>query len=383
MVRKILFVVSNLDCGGINRALENLLLMWNSNCVIDVLALDNTGQYHKGFDNSNLLKSPILVDYQVRNLKNQKGLTKCGCALYKILNRILKNSIYNRATRQLQQHISEENYDTVIAFSEGLPTSFTSRIKAKRKLAWIHCDYKSYLSFNPSMKAKEERIYEQFDKIFCVSDFTRRSFIDVFPTFLAKTDFVYNILDTEMMKQKSLEFEVSEYGVTTFNIVTVGRIDPIKSPSRIPQIASKIMNQNYKWFIIGPIIWESEYQRLISEIKRFGLEEKIILLGGKNNPYPYIKQAALLVNTSRSEACPYVINEAKILGTPVICTDFGSAHEFINQGKNGFSLPVDLIGEKINELMNNQAIYKNLKMEMAKFKYDNNSILAQISQSIL
>jgi glycosyltransferase involved in cell wall biosynthesis len=113
----------------------------------------------------------------------------------------------------------------------------------------------------------------------------------------------------------------------------------------------------------------------MTEIKNNGLNDNIHLLGQQDNPYPYIKNANLLVTTSLSEACPYVINEAKVLGTPVICTNFGSAKQFVTNGKDGYSVSIENMSKTILKLMSDSSIYNKIKDNLAKFEYDNNEII--------
>ena len=84
------------------------------------------------------------------------------------------------------------------------------------------------------------------------------------------------------------------------------------------------------------------------------------------------------MNTSISEACPYVINEAKILGTPVVCTDFGSAKEFIDYGINGFYEPIEKVADRIICLIKNPNELLRVKNTLIDFRYNNWQILQQI-----
>lgn len=378
--KRVLFVVSRLNCGGINRALDNLLRIWDSDISVSVLAFDSTGQFAQGFHNSTIVKAPKLLDFLIRNLKNQRGFWKLICASVKFFNKITHNYLYIKSMERLQQKISVDGYDAVIAFSEGLPTSFVADVENANKIAWIHCDYKSYQTFCPNNLEEERKIYSKFNHIVCVSDYTRQSFTEVFPELESKTYYIYNILDIDGMRVKAKDFTVDEYNPDYFNIVTVGRIDPVKFQSRIPAIASKLRFTDYNWYIIGPVMWQSEYDKLIKEIKRYGLLDKIHILGMKSNPYPYIMNADLLVNTSVSEACPYVINEAKILGTPVVCCDFGSAKEFISNGKDGYSVSFEDVAEHINKLHDDHSLYATIKENLLHFDYDNEAIIKKITK---
>ena len=58
--------------------------------------------------------------------------------------------------------------------------------------------------------------------------------------------------------------------------------------------------------------------------------------GFVDNPYPYIKQADILVSSSAWEGLPTVLIEALALGTPVVATDCpGGSAEILQDGKYG------------------------------------------------
>jgi len=375
MIKRILFVVSNLGCGGINRSLENLLsVIRNENLHVSVLALDTTGQYKNGFAGADLLKPNPVVNYLTRILSEQRGIAKGLTASIKIIDRISGGIVKRLALSWQRSRILKENYDAIIAFSEGAPTHFLAPISIPHKIAWIHCDYKNYLSFCKGNEEKEINAYSSYDKIVCVSDFTKTSFEEVSKNLSEQILSIPNVLDVHMMRSKALEFIPNYEG--DFNIVTVGRIDPVKRPSVIPKILSEVLHTkvNIHWYVIGPTIWQSEFDRLLDAIKKYGVEDNIHLLGQKDNPYPYIKYADLLVNTSVSEACPYVVNEAKVLGIPVVCTDFGSAKQFISNGIEGFSVPLQNMADAIISLIIDTPSYNNIKENLKGFEYNNRSI---------
>ncbi len=103
-----------------------------------------------------------------------------------------------------------------------------------------------------------------------------------------------------------------------------------------------------------------------------------MLLGEKYNPYPYIARANLLVNPSVSESWSYVINEAKVLGTPIVCTDFGCAYEVVEYGVNGYYEPIEKMADRIAWLVKNPDELAKLMNNLGSFTYDNNSILKKI-----
>ncbi len=173
-MKQILFIISRLDCGGINRSLENLLsALPDEKLDISVLAFDTTGQYKDGFKGATMLKPNIWLNYLTRILSRQKGLHKIMSATIKVIDRLTKGRITKLAFKHERDKVAGANYDAVIAFSEGLPTHFLTPLNVRKKIAWIHCDFQSYLDFCIGKEQKEIDAYKGIDDIVCVSNFTK------------------------------------------------------------------------------------------------------------------------------------------------------------------------------------------------------------------
>ena len=90
------------------------------------------------------------------------------------------------------------------------------------------------------------------------------------------------------------------------------------------------------------------------------VEEQIILLGAKDNPYPYIRHSHILAVTSLTETFCYAIAEAKTLNIPVITTNFGTAYEVVSP-KNGIICDITDFGKNIMKLYNDKEYYNQLR----------------------
>lgn len=380
-MKRLLFVVTYLNTGGISRSLQNILNCYDSTeYEIDIFAMVHQGAFKDQFKNCTLLPKYSLVEASVAHLDQQHGKTKLQSAILKVADKVsgyaLQRLLFRMAGRNL---LRKKQYDAVIGFSEGLPTLFVSMMYHPNKIGWIHCDYASYMKVGTGRT--EEDVYRNLNSVVCVSEYTRSSFVGIYPAMQDKTYAIYNIIDDKMMVEKSKEDVGVPYDKTLFNIVSIGRIDPVKRLSIVPELAKKVMDAgcSFRWYIVGPKGGSPEEYILLKEnIKKYQVEGMVVLLGEKKNPYPYIKGANLLVNTSISEACPYVVNEAKILQTPVVCTDFGSAKEFIDYGVNGYYEPIEKMANRIAWLVKNPDELAKLKNNLGSFTYDNNSILKKI-----
>ena len=151
-------------------------------------------------------------------------------------------------------------------------------------------------------------------------------------------------------------------------IVTVGRLTRPKNYLLAVNAARILKDKGlkFKWYFVG----EGEMRRAIEmRIKDNGLQNEVILLGFKENPYPYMAKADVYVQTSTFEGFGLTIAEAKILHRPVVSTDFDIVHDQITDGQNGLiaEMTPESVAEKILKLLYDDSlrskIIKNLEKE--------------------
>lgn len=379
MKEKVLFVISSFGTGGICRSLQNTLNYLDTRKFeVDVFAMIPDGVYGGEFNNCNVLPSNYLLSAICPNYYTLHGTKKIVGYLAKIINRLSKDCFMSFVMKHIVNSLVKKGkYKAIIAYSEGLPTRFVSVAFHPNKIAWIHCDYRNYLKISGK---NEYKIYRSFEHIVCVSHYTCESFISIYPDFASKTKYIYNVLDSGFIKESSKQEQVPLYENNIINIVSVGRVDPVKRFSEIPKVVSRMKNANkVKWYIVGPAVGNGkEYKLLQTNIEKYGVQSQVKLLGEKSNPYPFIANADILSCTSISEACPYVINEAKILGIPIVSTNFGSAFEFIENYKDGIIAPLEKLPVVLDELIDNRDLYNRIKKNLGDFRYENLQIMSSI-----
>ena len=385
MKHRVLFVVTYLDCGGINRALQNLLNRLNTEMFdVSVFAMVPDGMFISLYKNCHILPRHYLLSaLMARYVHQKKGLKRLFSILVKGINRLSKGAIGSIIQKNAAKRLMKHHYDTVVAFSEGAPTAFVELMNHSNTVAWIHCDYASYWSLNNNKD--ELRLYSKYNHIVCVADYPRLSFLSYYPELSTRTTTIYNILDDRMIKSLAQESVLDTFCDDQFSIVSVGRLDPVKRLSIVPKLSKRLSDAGcqFKWFVIGPKGGTlEEYEKLVHNIVEYGMEDRVFYLGEKENPYSYISRSDLLVNTSISEACPYVINEAKLLHTPVICPDFGSAPEFVDDGVNGFICAIEDMADIIIRYIKDKELQNKIKESLSTFIYDNESLLRRVEQVI-
>lgn len=103
------------------------------------------------------------------------------------------------------------------------------------------------------------------------------------------------------------------------------------------QVHERIKHLDYTWTIVGNG-YDKGYEAKIKSLAPGNWS----FVGHTENPFPYIKQSDYLLQLSDYEAFGYVMLEAKVLGTPVITTNYPAAFEMIQHGENGYIVKKDL-----------------------------------------
>ena len=242
----------------------------------------------------------------------------------------------NCVTPVLPKINPEVEYDLCISFLTPHNIG-RDKVRAKKRLAWIHTDY-STVSVNPDL---ELPVWNSYDYIASISPEVTRSFLTVFPSLAAKIVDIENMLSSAFVLGRAEEKDVSRELTGDINLLSIGRYCNAKNYDNVPDIAKRMIGHglvNFKWYIIG---FGGSEALIKSKIKEAGMEEHVILLGKKDNPYPYIKACDIYVQPSRYEGKSVTVREAQILGKPVAVTAYPTAPSQINDGVDGVIVPLD------------------------------------------
>ena len=370
---KLLFVIPEYSHGGTNKSLENLLFFLNKeNYDIHIFSIhEDGGIYYK-----KIFKDYIIKKSLTYRLAHDNFITRKLANLYrKAVGWSNWKKLYKREVNCLMK---KNDFDCVIAFQEGAATYFVSYFpKAIHKIAWIHCDYYDWA--NGVQRNKDKSVYGLHAKIVCVSETSRKSFCKVFPEYEKKSVSIYNTLDEEAIKRLSEEKTVTTtYSPVFFNIISVGRLSEVKQFDRIPSIVSAMgadVINKIRWYIVGSGLQKETIKK---EINRYGLENIVIMLGRKDNPYPYIKNSDLYVCTSSSESFSYTILESKVLHTPVISNNFPVAYEVLDK-ECGWVCSIEEMPSLLSDIINDKGcIYSSISNSIKKYNYNSIEIINKV-----
>ena len=373
-MKKILFGITGLTIGGAERVLVDLANELSKSYDITIFALYAKGELEKELNSNVKLKSLFKYSYKEMSKLKQKIVVPL-----KVL--LLKNSIYNKNIKG--------NYDVEIAFLEGPITRlFSVKNKNVRKIAWVHNDIS--LVFGKGLKARlkkylDKKIYDKYNDLVFVSKENMCDFDKTYTNLNISDEHkkvIYNYIDKERILEKSQEKVKLLYDYNCINFVTVSRLVYQKGIDRIIEVHKKLIESgyNHKFYVIGDGPEREKLENLIKENK---VENSFFLLGQKENPYPYIKNADYFCLLSRFEGYGMVLEEAKILGKPIIITDT-AAREAVEDYDKKWILENsnDGIYNGLAEIIEkrNKDIDGNYNENMKE--YDNTKIIEKIKEFI-
>lgn len=386
-MKRILFFSHGMELGGAERALLGLLehidytrfqvdlfLMHHAGELLDdvpaqVKLLPELPQYAS-------LAVPIGEVIRKRQMRVAAGRT-LGKAMAKCRVRQLSLPADNgvaleyshKYTLSAMPPVGDGEYDLAVSFLT--PHYFVAnRVKAKKKVAWIHTDY-SKVAVDA---ASELKMWSAYDAIVSISDEVSRTFVQVFPALKNKLFCIGNMLPAASVERQIQALDVSEEMQEdgSIRLLSVGRFCTAKNFDNIPDICRRLCEGglNVKWYLIG---YGGDEPLIRRRIEEAGMQEHVVILGKKSNPYPYIKACDLYVQPSRYEGKCVTVREAQMLGKPVVITNYATAPSQLEDGADGVVVPMDNAGctEEIAQLLRDPQRMEHLAQTCRSRDYSN------------
>ena len=286
-------------------------------------------------------------------------------------------------------------YDLAISFL--IPHNIVrDKVKARRKWAWVHTDY----SFLEVDKNAEYPVWSSFDKIVCVSDEVAKGFLTIFSTLKDRILVMENILSPKFIREQA-ELGLEHIGIelsvkslvsqglsqslnpklSTLNFLSVGRYTSAKNFDNVPFICKLLVEKGmkFKWYIIG---FGGDEALIRSNIEKAGMQEVCILLGKKENPYPYMRVCDFYIQPSRYEGKAVTVREAQILCKPVIITNYATSASQVKNGVDGVIVPQgnEQTAEGIYTFVQNKALQEQIVTYLKTHDYGNEDEVRKLEE---
>lgn len=387
-MKKIFIVHSNMEIGGAETSLLGLLKSIDYNKYeVDLLLLNPIGEL------MDMIPKEVKILNEYVEYKNLllpiKDIIKKGrfmIATSRIMGKIKANSENKKLnndgdicylTKEYSHKYSVKylpnisgEYDLGISFIDP-HYILEKKVNAKVKMGWLHTDFSR-------IRANDKDDFEMWngcDYVVSVSDSCKQAFDSKYPKLTYKSIIVENILPLDYVRNRSEILNVGKEMIkeeNVINICSVGRFSEAKNFDNVPNIAKTIINEGYKirWYLIGYGSDEKLIKRKINEEK---MQENVIVLGKRNNPYPYIKACDIYVQPSRYEGKAVTVREAQMLNKPVVITKFATADSQLKNGIDGIIVPMDNLGcaNGIINLIKDIDLRRKLENGTKQYDYSN------------
>lgn len=372
MKKNIIFVTKALWIGGIETALVNLLNQLdykkfdvtllvthaelnlldqiNPNCRVLIVDRENTYSFTE--------------EYKYVKLYHLTEPAENPSLFHKLLMwttpfiKWFENRQYIRYIRSLMRN---ESFNTCVIYSDVVSEIAIRAINADRYLMYYHHGAMRHVYH-------DEIAYKKCDKIIAVSENQADELKQFVPVVSEKITVIHNLTDVDGIRTKALQMTEEQFDPQRFNIVSVGRVSQEKGMDTAVQVCAKLVKNGFTcicWWIVGDGPAMQEVRALVSEL---GMKDYVNLVGMRENPYPYIRQADLYVQPSRVESFGLTILEALILKKVVVATNTAGAREMITDQLNGILCEnnITILFRVIKELKKN----KRLGLDLSKWSVD-------------
>ncbi len=365
-MKKLLFVIESLHCGGAEKSLVTLLNNLDySNYEVDLILTTKGGAFEKFVpDQVTTIYENIFSNYS----KLGSFLARVRFWLYKKID--VKGNYHSsqhfwRAIGKKMKNYTNV-YDVAIAYGQGFPTYFVAeKINAGSKYSWLNTDHQK-LGYNAKF---DYQSYRKFDKVVPVSEDSQRSLIDAMQAIgkTLPTEIIKDISDKDQITKMSQEKTQLDEDSDAKKILTVCRLDKVKGLDMAVEACNilKAKGENIRWYVVGE---GTERNFLEEQIKEKGLEENFVLLGFKENPYPYMRVCNIYAQTSLFEGLGLTVIEAAILCKPIVTTNFPTASTIVTHEETGLiaEMNANSIAENISKYIRDDAFTAKIVKGLSK-----------------
>ena len=388
-MKKILIVNKTFDLGGIQSSMVNMANELCQTYKVDLFVYNPSGVMKERLNDQVTVLKPTwrfqALGMSFREALKSKDARIVFFRLFATFwTKVFSNKLPIKCAIKRQPKLL--GYDLAIAYHHeqkkksvvsGFSRFVDECVESPKKVAWIHYDSEKV----DLDSAYNNQFYKKMDKIVCVSQTLKASFAEKNPKLREKVDFCYNFLPYEQLVEKSKMPQKIPYADGSFICVSVCRLTPVKALVRAIRALADVLKQNkdVMWYIAGD---GPERGNIEKEIQKNQLEDRVVLLGNQSNPYPYIKNADLMLNVSFHEAAPMTFLESLSLGTPILATRTSSVDELLTDRETSFICDNSIEGIRglFGWIIENRNIVKNAKHKLNANALSNEGSLLKIKE---
>lgn len=376
MKKKLLFVIPSLNSGGAEKSLVSLLCCLDySKYDVDLFLFRREGLFLP------LVPKQVNIldggeDYRIFDGDGKSAVLhflkhgKIGKAIRRIQYGKAQSLPDSERTKALWKHLSvilkkrKTQYDVAVGYLEGTASYYVCDfVNAKKKIGYIHNDYKK-LGLDKDL---DTHYFAMLDYLVTVSDICVESLQDSFPQYADKVRCVENIISPEQIRGSANEEVTFDEAYKGLRVITMGRLNEQKGFDMAVEVCKKLCDKvDFRWYVLGE---GALREPLEQQAKELGVEDRFVLLGTRQNPYPYIRRCDIYAQSSRYEGKSVAIEEAKCLGMPIVTTAFTTVADQIEDGVTGSvaEINADSIAEKLYAVLSDAVLRETYRKNLSGY----------------
>ena len=370
MKKKIAIYNGQLYMGGIERVLINYLEKLSLEPELDITLI-----IKENIPEKNVFVGEVPKNIKIEYIKSEKLCRKTDSYRQNranIFSRLMYqwSLYYERVVTKkwVKEYFEKNSFDVIVDFDSSL-WKYLKGIKTP-SVGWVHF----------SLSGKKGKKYEQYRQKFeiyrdivLICEDMKKELEEMYPQFQDKGVRIYNPMDFDTILKKSED--TNNLSKEELNLlkedyfIGVSRLVGGKNRVGMIEIYAELKKRGRKekLYILGD---GPDRENIERKIKELNLEEDVLLLGQKKNPFPWMKNAKLFLHTSMGEGLPTVFIESMLCDTIVVAYDCPTGpREILDDGKAGGLITLNdkkAFEDKVMEILEDEELQKSIKKEMYK-----------------
>jgi glycosyltransferase involved in cell wall biosynthesis len=352
MNKRVAFCINNLEIGGAEILLIDLINNWPKEFDIHLILLQNKKNLFVLLNSKREITNLVL-----------EGESSIVSQIFKIRHYFVKNKI-----DFCFSHLERPNKICLIA----------SILTKTKVIPVIH----SINLYNSSPKLNKKfacYVYNVLaSKIITISEPVRNYCTNELRIRKNKITLIENGIDFKRINSEFRNFEINDKVI----FAVLGRMELVKGYDILLRALGnpKIKNLNWMLKMIGD---GSELTNLKIIVNELDIQDRVMFLGSQKFPFTYMTDVNFIIMPSRREGLPISLLEALGFGIPVISSDIGVFTHFIKNGVNGYIFASEdehMLANVISNCLNTPILEQQKMSIAAKKSVANNSIEICISK---
>ena len=386
MKKKILFLISNLESGGVSKSLVSLLnIIDEQKYAVSLWVASPHGVFMPQVPSH----VKILSDLRLTTLGQgiggifvfiKKGylFLAIGSLIRLFLSKLVSKSLAARFHAWLMPTLGDGTYDLIVDYNGQQQLYYmVNKLQGRKKVTFFHSDYSQWSYYYTA----DKKYFPKVDKIFTISPHCVEVLKKWFPKEAYKIDLMENITSLNLIHNLSEQPCEFTWKKGAIKLVTVGHVMDSKGSHWAIEAAHLLKEQgvNFQWVFVGAV---KEFARYNLMIEKWNLQEQILFVGIQANPYPYIKTADIFIHPSKFEGKSIALDEAKLLCKPIVVTNFSTVGDQFQNRVNGTICEMNpkAIATAIAELVFNVDLRKKYTGYLHTNQVDNTSEIDKLYQ---